>query len=538
MNDLYMALAHTVRDRLVERWIATVQNYQAQDVRVVCYLSAEFLIGPHLANNLINLGIYDEAERGDAATGPRPRRAARAGGGAGPRQRRPRPAGRLLPGLAGHARHSRDRLRHPLRVRHLRPGDPRRLAGRADRQVAAPRQPVGDRAPGDAHRRSSFGGHTEHYADDARAAAACAGCRERVVQGVPYDTPILGYGANTANILRLWQREAVGVLRLRRLQRRRLLRRGRGEDRVARTSPRCSIRTTSSAAGKQLRLEQQYFFVSCSLQDMLRILLAQKRAARRASPTSSPIQLNDTHPPIAVAELMRLLVDEHGLDWDEAWEITQRDVRLHQPHAAARGAGEAGRCALFARAAAAAPARSSTRSTAASSTRCGPRFPATTTRVARMSLIDEGGDDARAHGAPRDASAATRSTASPRCTRELLKRDVLRDFDELWPERFSNKTNGVTPRRLLRARATRASRSCITDAHRRRLGDATSSSCASSSRSPTTPRFRDAVARGQARATRRRSPRCIAGPHRHRPSTRRRCSTCRSSASTSTSAST
>ena len=143
MNDLYMALAHTVRDRLVERWIQTVQNYRAQDVRVVCYLSAEFLTGPHLANNLINLGIYDETEEAMRKLGLDLDTSHRTGGRAGPGKRGPGPPGRVLHGFAGHSRHSGHRLRHPLRIRNLRPGDSRRLAGGGDRQVAAPGQSLG-----------------------------------------------------------------------------------------------------------------------------------------------------------------------------------------------------------------------------------------------------------------------------------------------------------------------------------------------------------------------------------------------------------
>ena len=120
----------------------------ARDVKVACYLSAEFLIGPAPGQQPPQPRHRGERARGDGGARPGPRRAARARRGAGPRQRRPRPARRLLPRLAGDAGDPGDRLRHPLRVRHLRPGDPRRLAGRGDRQVAAEGQPLGDRAPG------------------------------------------------------------------------------------------------------------------------------------------------------------------------------------------------------------------------------------------------------------------------------------------------------------------------------------------------------------------------------------------------------
>ena len=145
-NDWYMALAYTVRDRMLDRYIGTIETITGADTRkVVAYLSAEFLTGPHLGNSLINLGIWEAAEQALSQSRAGSGRPARAGGGAGPRQRRARPARRLLHGFAGDAGRPGDRLRHPLRVRHLRPGDPRRLAGRDHRQVAALRQPVGDR---------------------------------------------------------------------------------------------------------------------------------------------------------------------------------------------------------------------------------------------------------------------------------------------------------------------------------------------------------------------------------------------------------
>ena len=175
-NDWYMALAYSVRDRMLARWVSTVRTYAARDVKVVCYLSAEFLIGPQLGNNLVNLGIEAGRARGDARARPGPRRAARARRRAGPRQRRPRTAGGLLPGLARHARGAGDRLRHPLRVRHLRPGDPRRLAGGGDRQVAAEGQPLGDRAPGRQLLRQLRRPH-RGLRPTPRAAIACAGSR-------------------------------------------------------------------------------------------------------------------------------------------------------------------------------------------------------------------------------------------------------------------------------------------------------------------------------------------------------------------------
>ena len=339
-------------------------------------------MGPQLGNNLLNLGIEDAARAALGRARPRPRRAAGVRGGARARQRRPRPARRVLHRLAGDARAPGDRLRHPLRVRHLRAGDPRRLAGREDRQVAALRQPVGDRA---ARRQLRGEVRRPHRALRRRraAATACAGCRSSVVKGVAYDTPILGYRVQHLQHAALWRARGRRVVRLRRLQHRRLLRRRRARRSPRRTSPRCSIRTTSRMRASELRLRAAV---------LLRVLLAAGHAAhhddvadvplerlpRASSPSSSTTRI----PSIAVAELMRLLVDEHALDWDEAWDITRAHVRATRTTRCCPRRWRSGRCRCSA-SCCRATSRSSTRSTAASSTRCARSSPATTTRVAR-----------------------------------------------------------------------------------------------------------------------------------------------------------
>ena len=150
-NDWYMALAYTVRDRMLDRYIKTVEAIAAPNTatKVVAYLSAEFLTGPHLGNSLIALGIWEAARQALSRVGQDLVRRPGPGRRAGPRQWGARPAGRVLHGLAGDPQRSGHRLRHPLRVRHLRSSDSRRLAGGADRQVAALRQPLGNRALGD-----------------------------------------------------------------------------------------------------------------------------------------------------------------------------------------------------------------------------------------------------------------------------------------------------------------------------------------------------------------------------------------------------
>ena len=137
LKDGYMALAYTVRDQLLHRWVRTVEKYLEQGIKVVSYLSAEFLLGPHLENNLINLGLYEEARKAVEEAGFDFQKLVRAGGRTRPGQRRPGEVGRLLPRFAGDLRNPGHRLRHPLRIRDFRPADPGRLAGGAHRPVAS-----------------------------------------------------------------------------------------------------------------------------------------------------------------------------------------------------------------------------------------------------------------------------------------------------------------------------------------------------------------------------------------------------------------
>ena len=370
VNDLYMALAYTVRDRLIERWISTVKNYQAQDVRVVCYLSAEFLIGPapgqqpaqprHLrrrsarpcADLGLDLDVLVEQEREPGL------------GNGG--------LGRLAacyPGLAGHPRASRPSATASATSS---ASSTRRSSDgwqvEKHRQLAALRQSLGDRPPrGLASRQlrrphrgttpTPAGRHRVRWVPDTRC-----------VKGIAYDTPIPGYGVNTVNTLRLWSARGRRVLRPRRLQRRRLLPARSTTRSPPRTSPRSSTPTTrrcgqaaAPAAAVLLRRPAR-----CRTSCASTSTHGRRRSA--SCPSKFAIQLNDTHPSIAVAELMRLLVDEHGMDWDEAWDITSGTFGYTNHTLLPEALETLAAGALRARCCRA-TWRSSTRSTAASSTR-------------------------------------------------------------------------------------------------------------------------------------------------------------------------
>ena len=359
--------------RCMRRWIATSETYYQKASRTVCYLSAEFLLGPHLGNNLLNLGIagarrgrrwpssgYDLDDLLEQEEEP-----GLGNGGLG------RLAACYMDSLAtladpGH------RLRHPLRVRHLRPGDPRRLAGRDHRQVAAPRQPLGDRRGPRSPSTSASAATPSGYQDEhGRYRVRWVPERRGAGRGLRHPDPRLPRTAPPT---------CCGC--------------GRPRPPSPSTS-RPSTRATTAARSSEKVASETITKVLYPNDEpvagqaaapraavLLRLLLAAGHDPHPPADGRRPldgfhekyaVQLNDTHPAIAVAELMRLLVDEHGLGWDEAWEITRRTF-AYTNHTLLPEALETWPVALFGRSCRA-TSRSSTRSTAASSTRCASRFP-------------------------------------------------------------------------------------------------------------------------------------------------------------------
>jgi starch phosphorylase len=442
VNDLYMALAHTVRDRLVERWIQTVKNYQAQDSRVVCYLSAEFLTGPHLANNLINLGIYDEAEQAmrqlDIDLNVLIEQEEEPGLGNGG-------LGRLascfmdslatldIPAIGYGIRYEygifdqkiRDGWQVESTDKWLRLGNPWALE-----------------RPEDAFE-VKFGGRTER-STDAKGREIVRWIPQRVVRGVPHDTPILGYRTNTANTMRLWAAQAVESFNFETFNHGDFF--GAVADKVSSENiSKILYPNDEGVQGKQLRLEQQFFFVSCSLQHIVKIHLAQHRPLTELH-RKFAIQMNDTHPAIAVAELMRLLVDEHGVEWNAAWNVTQNALS-YTNHTLMPEALEQWPQDLFG---SLLPRHLEIidEINARHLNNVRAKFPGDEDRVRRLSLINEdGGKFVRMAHLASLGSHAINGVAALHT--ELLKTHVLRDFYELTPEKFSNKTNGVTPRRWM-----------------------------------------------------------------------------------------
>jgi starch phosphorylase len=441
-NDWYVALAHAVRDRLLHRWVRTVQTYAEQDVKVVAYLSAEFLTGPHLGNNLANLGIETAARQAVTELGldldelcDQEEEPGLGNGGLG------RLAACFLDSLAtleipaiGYGiryefgifdQAIRDGWQVEVTDKWLRFGNPWEIA-----------------RPEIAYE-VKLGGHTEPYHDEQGRYRVCW-VPHRVVKGIPYDTPIPGYRVGTCNTLRLWRAEACESFDLEAFNVGDYYR-AVDEKVVSETITKVLYPNDEPDIGKRLRLAQQYFFVSCSLRDMLRILDVLGTPVERL-PDKFAVQLNDTHPSIGVAELMRLLVDERLLEWERAWEITQRTFG-YTNHTLLPEALETWPSPLFG---SLLPRHLEIvhEINRRFLDEVRHRYPGDEARVGRLSLIDEHGEKRvrMAHLACVGSHAINGVAA---LHTELLQQSVLRDFAEFWPERFSNKTNGVTPRRFL-----------------------------------------------------------------------------------------
>jgi starch phosphorylase len=441
-HEWYAALAVTVRDRLLQRWNKTVHTLLQKDTRVVSYLSAEFLMGPHLGNALVNLGIFEQTRQAVAQLGldlddllQQEEEPGLGNGGLG------RLAACFLDSLAtlqipaiGYGiryefgifdQRIRDGWQEEVTDKWLRYGNPWELA-----------------RPEIAYN-ISLEGHTETYHDEA-GHLRVRWVPGRLVKGVAYDTPILGYRVNTANLLRLWKAEAAESFDFEAFNVGDYF--GAVDEKIAsETITKVLYPNDEPYQGKQLRLAQQYFFVSCSLQDMIRIHL---QTGNRLDTFADgwAVQLNDTHPSIAVAELMRLFVDEHGMDWDRAWKIT-RSTCAYTNHTLLPEALEKWPLPLFQQVL---PRHLEIvyeiNRRFLDAVRV--RFPGDDHRAARLSLIDESGEKhvRMAHLACVGSHAINGVAA---LHSDLLKRTVLRDFHELEPEKFYNVTNGVTPRRWM-----------------------------------------------------------------------------------------
>jgi starch phosphorylase len=447
----YVALALTVRNRMVERWIQTQDAYYAQDVKRVYYMSLEYLMGRTLGNSLVNLGLMDECAKAlhdlgydledlaeaewDAGLG---------NGGLG------RLAACFLDSMAtlGFPSYGYG-LRYDYGIFHqrivngmqvevpdawLRYGNPWEIARAGDRF------------------RVQFYGRVNTYVN-AAGRLTNDWIDTRDVLATPFDTPVPGYGTRTVNTLRLWAVRAVREFDLGEFNEGDYI--GAIEAR-ARSENICRVLYPSDnvALGRTLRLAQEYFFVSATLQDIIR------RYRKRYEMFDAPrglrtfdrfadkvaIQLNDTHPALAIPELMRILVDLEELGWDEAWDITTRTFgytnHTVMPEALERWTVDLLGQLLPRHLEIIYEINARFLGTVRA------RFGPDDARCRRMSLIDEDGER-RVRMAALAIVGSHGVNGVAELHTEILRRRVFRDFDELWPGKFSNKTNGITPRRWL-----------------------------------------------------------------------------------------
>jgi starch phosphorylase len=442
--DRYFAVAYTVRDRMMRRWIQTQQRYYKSGAKRVYYLSLEFLLGKLLENNLINLGLHDPmrtalsglglelsdllAEEPDAGLG---------NGGLG------RLAACFLDSMATLALPAYgygiryefgifdQEIRNGWQVE--RPEEWLKFGNAWE--IARPEYTVP----------VSFYGRTEHGTDD-RGRHRVRWVDTRKVLGTPYDVPIAGFSGATVNTLRLWRARASEELDLADFNAGDYLS-AVEEKNLSENISKVLYPNDLTVMGKELRLQQQYFFVACSIHDIVNRHLKVYDGFDNF-PDKIAIQLNDTHPAIAVAELMRVMVDEHDLEWDRAWELCQATFG-YTNHTLLPEALERWQVELF--------GRVLPRHLEIIYELNGRFLEDLRTRrrvdegvISRVSLIEEGPvKQVRMANLAVIGSHAVNGVAALHT--ELLKRELFHEFHALWPDRFNNKTNGVTLRRWLLA---------------------------------------------------------------------------------------
>ena len=442
MNDYYMALAYTVRDRLMDRWIKTARTYLEKESRTICYLSAEFLLGPQLGNNLNNLNIQPQVKKAmeevglslDVLLEQEPEPGLGNGG-----------LGRLaacymdslatlnIPAIGYGIRYEFGIFNQEIRGgwqvestdKWLRYGNPW--------EIARPEISFDIK----------LGGRTEGYTDN-NGHYQVNWIPDDVVKSVAYDIPIIGYKANTANFIRLWKAEACESFDFKSFNTGDYY--GAVHEKIfSENITKVLYPNDEPVAGKKLRLKQQYFFVSSSLRDMIR-LYKQKGKFLGYFCDKFVVQLNDTHPSIGIAELMRLLIDEHQMEWDQAWDVTQKTF-CYTNHTVLPEALEKWPLQLFS-------------STLPRHTEIifeinrrfleavRSKFNNDIERMRNLSIIDESGER-KVRMANLACVGSHAINGVSKLHSDLLKKEVLKDFYEMWPEKFSNKTNGITPRRFL-----------------------------------------------------------------------------------------
>ena len=440
-QQLFQAVSYAVKDQIIDNWLATQEQYKKDDPKTVYYMSMEFLMGRALGNNLINLTSYKEVREALDEMGinlnvieDQEPDAALGNGGLG------RLAACFLDSLAslGYAAYGCGiRYKYGMFKQKIKDGY----------QVETPDNWLKDGNPFEVRRDEyakevRFGGHIRVEKDPKTGRDMFIQENYESVLAIPYDMPIVGYGNNIVNTLRIWDAKAITEFHLDQFD--------RGEyhkaieqENLAKTIVEVLYPNDNHYAGKELRLKQQYFFISASLQEIIAKYKREHKGDVTKLYEKVVIQMNDTHPTVSVAELMRLLMDEEGLEWDEAWDITTKTC-AYTNHTIMAEALEKWPIDLF--------------------QRLLPRvyqiieeidrrfvneirakYPGNEEKVRKMAILYDG-QVKMAHLAI-VAGYSVNGVAALHT--EILKNQELRDFYEMMPEKFNNKTNGITQRRFL-----------------------------------------------------------------------------------------
>lgn len=437
-SQVYQAVALAVKDMIIDRWIATHKEYEKQDAKVVYYMSMEFLTGRFLGNNIISLCEQKEVSEALKELGfdlnvieDQERDPALGNGGLG------RLAACFLDSLAtlGYPAYGCGiRYRYGMFKQEIKDGY----------QVEVPDEWLKDGYPFEIRRAEyateiKFGGYVETEWDGHRNRFVQKGYQS--VLAIPYDIPIVGYGNNVVNSLRIWDAQPVNTFNLNEFDKGDYQKAVEQEN-LAKTIVEVLYPNDNHYAGKELRLRQQYFFISASVQRAVKKYL-EKHDDIHKFPEKAVFQMNDTHPTVAVAELMRVLLDDLGLEWDEAWAITTKTC-AYTNHTIMSEALEKWPIELF--------------------SRLLPRiyqiveeinrrfieeikriYPGDNEKIRKMAIIYDG--QVRMAHLAIVGSFSVNGVA--KLHTEILEKQELKDFYQMMPQKFNNKTNGITQRRFL-----------------------------------------------------------------------------------------
>ena len=441
-QEVFQAVSYAVKDIIIDKWIATHKQYEKDDPKMVYYMSMEFLMGRALGNNMINLCDYYEIKEALDELGldinvieDQEPDAALGNGGLG------RLAACFMDSLATleyPAYGCGIRYKYGMFKQEIKDGY----------QVEVPDNWLKDGNPFEIKRSEyryevKFGGYVRSYRDEKTGRDMFVQEDYRSVIAVPYDIPVLGYGNNTVNSLRIWDAEPVNTFNLNSFDKGDY-QKAIEEENLAKNIVEVLYPNDNHYAGKELRLKQQYFFVSASVQRAVDRYKSMNNGDVKNIYKKVTFQLNDTHPTVAVAELMRILMDENGLEWDEAWDITTKTV-AYTNHTIMAEALEKWPIELF--------------------SRLLPRiyqiveeinrrfveeikakYPGNQEKVRKMAIIYDG----QVKMANLAIVAGYSVNGVAKLHTEILKKQELRDFYDMMPEKFNNKTNGITQRRFLK----------------------------------------------------------------------------------------